>query len=161
MYFDAGCAKGFLIRALRDAGREARGCDISEWALSRADEETRQFISLAAAEDADWLDEHDVLTAFHLLAQMTEAQIDRFLSNARLRTRIGITAVIPLLRSDGTAPAGDLGHITWRDRSWWHERFLNAGWRQDPLHQAMEKACQRQPLPQRMGWEIFLYTAGR
>ncbi len=36
-YFDAGCAKGFLIRALRETSAEAWGCDFSSWATSHAE----------------------------------------------------------------------------------------------------------------------------
>jgi DNA-binding NtrC family response regulator len=34
---DVGCAKGFLVRALREAGRECWGIDHSQWALEQAD----------------------------------------------------------------------------------------------------------------------------
>jgi glycosyltransferase involved in cell wall biosynthesis len=160
-YFDAGCAKGFLIRALRDAGKEAWGCDLSEWAYTHAEESGRPFITLGAAEDIRWSDSYDVLTMFHVLTQMTEQQIDRFLSRARPHIRIAMLAVIPLIREGETAPEGDLAHITWRGRAWWHERFVRAGWRQDLLHDAMEELSQRHPLPGRLGWELFLYSPGQ
>jgi ADP-heptose:LPS heptosyltransferase len=160
-YFDAGCAKGFLVRALREAGRDAWGCDLSHWAYRHSDESVQPFLTMAAAEDMPWSADYDVLTAFHLLTQMTEAQIDRFLSSARLHIRIAIVAVIPLPGTGDSHPAGDLAHITWKERPWWRERFLRAGWRQDSLHEALEQSCQRSPLPSRMGWEVFLYAPGR
>jgi len=159
-YFDAGCAKGFLIRGLREAGKEAWGCDVSEWANTRADESARPFITLAAAEDMQWADAYDVLVAFHVLTQMTEQQVDAFLSRARPHIRIAMLAVIPLLGDGDTPPDGDLAHITWHERAWWHERFVRAGWRQDLLHKTMEQICQRHSLPGRMGWEVFLYSPG-
>ena len=69
-------------------------------------------------------------------------------------------AVIPLLGDGDTPPDGDLAHITWHERAWWHERFVRAGWRQDLLHKTMEQICQRHSLPGRMGWEVFLYSPG-
>src|SRR5262249_39954277 len=45
-FFDAGCAKGFLVRALRERGYEAWGCDMSRWALDKADECVRQYLKL-------------------------------------------------------------------------------------------------------------------
>ena len=160
-YFDAGCAKGFLIRTLRDAGREAWGCDVSEWAHAHADQSVQEFMTVAAAEDLPWPADYDVLTAFHLLTQMTEPQIERFLSCARFHIRLAVLAVIPVLGEGDTPPAGDLAHITWKERAWWRDRFLAAGWRQDPVHAAMEERCQRHPLPSRMGWDVFLYAPGR
>jgi ADP-heptose:LPS heptosyltransferase/glycosyltransferase involved in cell wall biosynthesis len=162
-YLDAGCGKGFLVRALRESEREAWGCDISPWAFVHAEDAARDYLSIGPAEETPWEGEHDVLTAFHLLTQMSEAQIDCFLRRARERTRMAVLAVIPLIdESCGKfAAEGDLGHVTRRPRLWWHERFLAAGWRQDPLHRAMEQVCQAHPLPRRMGWDLFLYSPGQ
>jgi SAM-dependent methyltransferase len=43
---DFGCAKGFVTRALRMLRREARGIDISEYAISRCPEDVRPYCSL-------------------------------------------------------------------------------------------------------------------
>ena len=43
-YLDAGCAKGFLVRALRAAGKEARGFDISQYALDAAEPGIRPYL---------------------------------------------------------------------------------------------------------------------
>jgi GT2 family glycosyltransferase/SAM-dependent methyltransferase len=40
---DAGCAKGFLVEALRDRGVEAFGVDISDYAISQVREDIREF----------------------------------------------------------------------------------------------------------------------
>ena len=42
---DIGCAKGYLVKAMRWLGREAWGCDISDYALEKADPEVKQFLS--------------------------------------------------------------------------------------------------------------------
>ncbi len=159
-FFDAGCAKGFLIRALRESGKAAWGCDVSEWAHTYADDSAREFMTVSAAEDMSWSCTYDVVTALHVLTQMTEEQIDRFLSRARTHVRIAMLAVIPLIPEGDIAPEGDLAHITWNSRAWWHERFIRNGWRQDLLHAAMEQGCHRHPLVARMGWQLFLYAPG-
>ena len=41
---DVGCAKGFLVKAFRDMGIEACGVDISEYALSSAPDDVRQYL---------------------------------------------------------------------------------------------------------------------
>lgn len=47
---DFGCAKGFLVKALRLLGREAYGCDVSRYAVCTADTSVRQFIRLCTPE---------------------------------------------------------------------------------------------------------------
>ena len=42
---DYGCAKGYMVKALRWLGREAYGCDISDYALKSADYEITSFLS--------------------------------------------------------------------------------------------------------------------
>ena len=46
-----------------------------------------------------------------------------------------------------------------RTRAWWHEQFLRAGWRQDPLHRMLARACQQHELPRKMGWQMYMYAA--
>lgn len=41
---DVGCAKGFQVKALEDAGVEAWGVDVSDYALSRAPESVRSHL---------------------------------------------------------------------------------------------------------------------
>lgn len=48
---DFGCAKGFLVRALRMLGREAWGVDISLYALGCATAEVRPYVTLAGEGD--------------------------------------------------------------------------------------------------------------
>jgi ADP-heptose:LPS heptosyltransferase/glycosyltransferase involved in cell wall biosynthesis len=160
-YFDAGAAKGFLIRALREAGVEAWGCDLSPWAVDSAEAAAKPYLECAPAECFHWEQDYDVLVAFHLLPQLTEQQVTMFLERARPHVRIAFVAVISLFESQETsAPDADQAHVTRRNRAWWHERILAAGWRQDPLHRAMQQVCQRQLLPTRMGWEMFVYSPG-
>lgn len=42
---DAGCAYGYLVKELRDLGVEAYGFDISEFAISQADESIRPYVA--------------------------------------------------------------------------------------------------------------------
>lgn len=41
---DFGCAKGYLVKALRDRGVEAFGYDVSDYALSQAPEEVKPYV---------------------------------------------------------------------------------------------------------------------
>jgi cyclopropane fatty-acyl-phospholipid synthase-like methyltransferase len=42
---DFGCAKGYLVKALRNYGIEAYGCDVSEYALKMADESVKEYLT--------------------------------------------------------------------------------------------------------------------
>lgn len=44
-FLDYGCARGYLVKALRRLGIEAFGHDISEWAIQNCDPEVRHVVS--------------------------------------------------------------------------------------------------------------------
>lgn len=162
-FLDAGCAKGFLVRALRDAGKDCRGFDHSAWAIEQTEEAIKPFVTRAGVDDFVFGHDYDALLAFSLLESLTEDQIDRFLARARTHTRQALCAVISSFETETEAEtyrraSRDLSQITLRPRAWWHERFLAAGWRQDALHRVAARACQRHELPRRMGWKAFVYA---
>jgi glycosyltransferase involved in cell wall biosynthesis/2-polyprenyl-3-methyl-5-hydroxy-6-metoxy-1,4-benzoquinol methylase len=162
-FLDAGCAKGFLVRALRERGKEAWGFDHSLWAIEHAEELARPFLLHASAESAQFDRRFDVTLAFSLLENLTENQALEFLRRACRWTQHALVCVV-ITCEDDTARARirekdhDLAHLTLQSREWWHERFLRAGWRQDALHRVAENACRTHPLPHRMGWEILVYA---
>ncbi|MDT7604354.1 MAG: hypothetical protein QOF61_2351 [Acidobacteriota bacterium] len=162
-YLDAGCARGFLVRALRDAGKDCRGFDHSAWAIEHTDTATRPFVAHAGVEDFEGKRDFDVVLAFSLLESLTEDQIRAFLTRAREHTRQALFAVITSFETNEEREAylsgsRDLSQISLRPRAWWHEQFLAAGWRQDALDRVAERACQRHELPTRMGWKVFVYA---
>jgi glycosyltransferase involved in cell wall biosynthesis len=162
-FLDAGCAKGFLVRSLRERSKEAWGFDHSHWAIEHAEELVRPFLLCKSAETAAFDRLFDVILAFSLLENLTEDQALQFLQRARMWTRQAIVAVVLTCEDDNErvrllANDRDLAHLTLQSRAWWHDRFLHAGWRQDALHRVSEHACQSHPLPSRMGWKIFAYA---
>jgi glycosyltransferase involved in cell wall biosynthesis len=163
-FLDAGCAKGFLLRALRERGKECFGFDFSRWAIDNADEPSRAFIMPLSVDEAEFEREFDVLTAFSLLESLTEEQIHSFLSRARRWTRQAIFATVTSFDNEEEearikSDDGDLSHITLRSREWWRQAFIQAGWRQDALHRNFESLCQRHQLATTMGWKIYVYSA--
>jgi glycosyltransferase involved in cell wall biosynthesis len=164
---DVGCAKGFLVRTLRERGKLCWGVDHSRWALEHADPIARPFLAQARAETLAAQRRFDLVLAFDLLPQLTEDQACRFLERARELASTGIVAVIRSFETEAdearyreAGEDGDLSHILMRTRAWWHERFLRAGWRQDGLHRALAQACQQHELTRRMGWQMYVYAAG-
>jgi glycosyltransferase involved in cell wall biosynthesis len=168
-FLDAGCAKGFLVRALLDAGKDCWGVDHSAWAIDHAEEEAKPFLERCAIEDFRPDRAYDVLIGLHLLESLTEDQARAFLTSARGFTKQAAFFVLASAEqpgvADGEAPEPgendrDLARVSTHPRAWWHELFLQAGWRQDPLHRVAQRACQSHPLPARMGWNVFLYSPG-
>jgi glycosyltransferase involved in cell wall biosynthesis/SAM-dependent methyltransferase len=162
-FLDVGCAKGFLVRSLREAGKESWGFDFSRWAIDHAEDAARPFVECASIDDARFARQFDLLTSFEVFEHLTESQICPFLTRARSWTRMGLLATIPSFQDEQEQAAyhktdKDLSHVTLRSRQWWHEQFLSAGWRQDPLHRALQRFCQDHELPKRMGWWLYLYA---
>ncbi len=155
---DAGCAKGFLVKSLRNSGKNAWGFDASPWAIRNAVEGTQGFLQLAAAESVKWDQSFDLTLAFDLFSHLTEEQAVAALAQARAFTKVAMMAVIHMGGDARAATDRDLSHITLKDRLWWHDLFVRSGWRKDGLHEVVERACQRHPLPAKMGWQIFLYS---
>ena len=166
-FLDVGCAKGFLVRALREMGKACWGVDHSHWAITHADAAARPFLIEGRADALPLSTRFDVVLAFDLLPHLTETQAVGFLESARAIANIGIVAVIRSFDSDederrynDAGDDADLSHILMRTRAWWHERFLECGWRQDPLHRAFARLCQEHALTRKMGWQIYVYGTG-
>jgi SAM-dependent methyltransferase len=73
--YDVGCAKGLLVQALAELGVDARGSDISEYAIESAHPDVAGRLSLASA--ADPIDgRYDLVTCIEVLEHMApdEAQ---------------------------------------------------------------------------------------
>lgn len=161
-FLDMGCAKGYLVRTLREKGTEAWGFDHSPWALSHADPGAKPFLSQADVLGATYEQRFDVLVAMSLLESLTEEQIRAFLPRARAWAKQAIYATIPTLEAagGGVRDDTDLSHITLRERDWWRRRFLEAGWKQDALHRAAERTFQAHPLAAKMGWSVHVFSPG-
>jgi len=163
-YLDVGCAKGFLVRTLREAGKSCWGIDHSPWAIEQADPAASPFLTRGSAEAIQTEHAVDVVLAFDLLSHLTESQAEVFLQRARHVARMGIVAVVKCFetldeeRLSGEQHDVDLSHILLRSRTWWHDRFIAAGWRQDALHRTLQHLCNNHELPRKMRWRMFVYA---
>ena len=62
---DVGCAKGYLVKALRWLGREAYGYDVSEYAIAHADPEVANVVGAVPPQKVfDYAIAKDVLEHF-------------------------------------------------------------------------------------------------
>lgn len=137
---DYGCAKGFLVKALRILGVAAHGVDVSSYAIDQAPSDVRNYCSLvkscddpaAFARDYDWLISKDVFE------HIAEPDLERLLRAARPRVK-RMFAVIPLGMNDHSGNFvipdydRDITHITARTAAWWIDLFQANGWSVDRI----------------------------
>lgn len=121
---DVGCAKGYLVKALRWLGRRAYGYDVSDYAIAHCDPDVAAFVSTTPpAMIAEYAIAKDVLEHF------TPEEVDQFLHTVRAKR---LFIVVPL--GDGTryyVPANerDATHVIREDLSWWIARLHRAKWK--------------------------------
>lgn len=124
---DFGCARGYLVKALHKLCFEARGYDISQWALDNCDIEVRDAVSNVWPPNhhVDWIIAKDVLEHIelhklgHLLTQFASIAIK------------GVFIVVPLSRGLGQGYAvpeyeADVTHIVRWPLDQWLDEMVNA-----------------------------------
>lgn len=129
---DFGCARGYLVKALRSLGFDAYGYDVSEWALKNCDPDVKDAVSASWPSDQmfDWVIAKDVLE--HVPIHAITRTIQRIASGARkgafivvpLAANAGLKYVVPEYEEDVT-------HALRWPLSMWVEEILNAfdeGW---------------------------------
>jgi SAM-dependent methyltransferase len=116
---DAGCAKGFLVEALRDRGIEAFGIDLSEYAISEVRPDIRSYCRATSVVEplCDW---YDLIVCIEVLEHMTEEEGRRAIVNICKSTSDVLFSSSP---DDLTEPT----HVNVRPRSYWVERFFEEG----------------------------------
>ena len=120
---DYGCAKGYMVKAFRWLGREAYGCDISDYALKSADHEITSFLSKELPK-----------THFHYTIAKDTFEHMQAKDIRRLLTKLDskvLFVIVPL--GDGKRyfiPAYELDktHIHKQPLTWWNNLIKNAGW---------------------------------
>jgi SAM-dependent methyltransferase len=129
---DYGCAKGFLVKALRILDIDAYGCDVSSYAIDKADPEVRHVCELMKNRNTipfshkfDWIISKDVLE------HIEEDDVDIFLQKAH-KTTERMFHVIPLADKQGglIIPEYELdrSHVLKKDPEWWIKKFESMGW---------------------------------
>lgn len=130
---DFGCAKGFLVKALRLLRRNAWGCDISKYAINSSDNDTRKYLKIMENNvTIPWKDNSfDLIIAKDVLEHIEPTQINSLLEEMRSKGKT-LFAVIPL--GDGekyNVPAydKDVTHKIAKDKEWWENTFKETGWK--------------------------------
>jgi hypothetical protein len=77
---DVGCAHGFLVEALRDRGIDAKGFDVSEFAISQVRDDVRPHVWVGSALDPI-PGRYDLVTCIEVLEHLEEREADTAVAN--------------------------------------------------------------------------------
>ena len=127
---DFGCAKGFMVHALRLLGKEAHGVDVSEYAVTNCHPKVKDYLTVVdTAEDikGGW----DLIIAKDVLEHIPKEEIPSVLAALRRRCKT-IFVAVPL--GDGTRYRireyeMDITHVTKEPEEWWLTTLVEAGFK--------------------------------
>ena len=126
---DFGCAKGFLVYALRLMGIEAFGFDVSKYAIKNCISEIRQY--LYCPNNFRDLPKIDVIFAKDTFEHISYNRISDVLNFLSQLCRKAFF-IVPF-GDNGKyrifAYEKDVTHIIAEDEIWWNEQFINAGFK--------------------------------
>jgi len=127
---DYGCAKGFMVHALRLLGKQAHGVDISDYAIRNCHPAVKSYVSVI--DDVEELTGGwDLIIAKDVLEHTTKDLVPSILEAFRIRTKQLFVAV-PL--GDGKRYRireyeMDVTHIIREPEEWWLTTIVNAGFK--------------------------------
>lgn len=134
---DFGCAKGFIVKALRSLNIKADGCDISNYALSFAPSGCWN-----CTKNKSW-DEHKGYTHIvckDVLEHLTKEQLENVLSNF-VKVADKVMCIVPMGDNGKYRIAEyhtEISHLIAENESWWKNVFIKSGW-------SVKKSCPHVP----------------
>ncbi len=119
---DVGCAKGYLVEALRELGVDAYGCDVSEFAVENASSAVSGLVRTGDLETGlPYSDaEFDLISALEVLEHLHPEKVSAALAELRRVSRGVVYATIP---SFGYNASGPDGHFEGKVRPECLERY--------------------------------------
>lgn len=116
---DVGCAMGFLVEALVKRGVDARGVDVSEYAISQVDDSVADRCRVGSATDP--IDRrYDLVTCIEVLEHLPPSESDRALANL-------CSATDRVLVSTTPADFSEASHLNVRPPEAWAADFAREG----------------------------------
>lgn len=120
---DYGCAKGFLVNALRIIGIDAYGEDISEYAVENCHPNVREYVSLPTDKY------YDLLICKDVLEHVEEEDLPEVLQFLKKKSN-QFFFVVPLGDEDRFRIREyevDITHVTKKNEEWWIKLFEYQG----------------------------------
>lgn len=129
---DAGCGTGRMVYLLRKMGVEAQGLEISKYAISRAGQETQQFITHGEITNIPYPDKSfDLVTTYDVLEHIPTEYLEKAISECnRVARRRVIHKVFTVENSWIRKLHGsDLSHVSVYGRGWWDKFWKEHGYK--------------------------------
>jgi len=95
-FLDYGCARGYLVKALRRLGLGATGCDISQWAIENCDPEVVGYVAKEPA-----FKHYDHIWCKDVAEHMEPHELSRILDWMLKAAQKSILFIVPLARGGG------------------------------------------------------------
>lgn len=124
---EIGCAKGYLVKALRERGVKAYGLDISEYAVANAPEEVADYLFVYDVTSGQPLEfpRYDLIVSFDTFEHLPEADLDKVWT---FLNKHGNDAYIRVGTLNTPDWQHDPSHITMHRLEWWMNRYPRAIW---------------------------------
>lgn len=130
---DFGCAKGYMVKALRMLYRDAYGVDISDYAISNCDKDVEKYLlKINNTNDiSNFNKKFDYIISKDVFEHIEYEKIEETLICLRQYSKC-LFAIIPL--GDGNRyyiPSYELDktHIIKEDKDWWVDVFKKCGFK--------------------------------
>jgi SAM-dependent methyltransferase len=120
---DAGCAMGFLVEALHKRGVDARGIDISEYAVSQVDESVRDRCQVGTLTEPLGR-RYDLITCIEVLEHIPAPETDKVIANL-------CSSTDRLLLSSTPADYGEATHLNVQPPEAWSALLAREGFFRD------------------------------
>lgn len=125
---DIGCAKGFLVEALRDRGVEAYGVDISKYAISNVREDIAPYCKVASATEELEMD-YDLIVTIEVLEHLAIDDVKKTIANICRHSNQVLFSSTPNDFEDDT-------HICVQPVEFWAEQFSYHNYFHDVFYDA-------------------------
>jgi SAM-dependent methyltransferase len=120
---DAGCASGMLVEALRARGVDARGLDVSSFAIQSAPEALRPYLREGSITEP-FVERFDLIVCIEVLEHMPAEDADRAIANIAEHTDDVLFSSTPFDYKEPT-------HVNVRMPEDWAEAFARHGFYRD------------------------------
>ncbi len=123
---DAGCAMGFLVEALNERAVDARGIDVSEYAISQVDESVRDRCTVGSLAEPI-AGRYDLIVSIEVLEHIPPTETDRVIANL-------CAATDRILLSTTPSDYGEATHLNVQPPEAWAALMAREGFLRDVEH---------------------------
>lgn len=131
-WLEAGCAFGWVVEQIRNIGVDARGYDISKYAIRNAPKSIRPYLRRSDGLDVRlWnLRQFDFIVSFETAEHVPMDNVRTWIYNLQFWLKPGGKLFLTICLGHDNIRGlddNDLSHQTLQSRIWWEDRIRDAG----------------------------------